>query len=395
MARLNARRRRGGISTATLFALPVLLLVLGMVIYVALARDSRTEAQNGADAAALAAAREMACDDLLVSDRGRLRNRLDRAADRAELLASANFANGRQLSLRRNETNAPDGDVVFGRLADPLGQFHPADLDDLGGEPVNAVRVTLSGGRLRAPLWGNADETVRGRATAMLDWCVVGFRPRDEEAAPVVPLGLFTDDGEKATRGWRASLRGAPDAHRFDPATGRFAAGPDGIPEVAVEIGGSDPRAVPGAFLRLGADSFEESAEQFRSGVKREHCEKMAGGFVLGEDNTLTVHCSTECPRTTTAAHGVLSGVLAELAASGRPRIWPLFSGAADDSDRVRVTGWVGARVVSVAATGNGFRLVLQPAVVYHTSAVTDHRRPARPSFWSANRTVCRVRLAE
>jgi hypothetical protein len=92
----------------------------------------------------------------------------------------------------------------------------------------------------------------------------------------------------------------------------------------------------------------------------------------------------------------LLDEALREVVASGQPRIWQLFSGVDEEHGLVRVSGWVGARVVSAAATDEGgVRLVLQPAVMCHPAAVTEHGRAVAPAFWGANRTVCRVRLAQ
>ena len=45
-----SKRRPAAVHTMTLLALPALLLLVGLVAYVGLLRDVRTEVQNGADA---------------------------------------------------------------------------------------------------------------------------------------------------------------------------------------------------------------------------------------------------------------------------------------------------------------------------------------------------------
>ena len=72
------QRRPGSMSLMMLLAIPSLLLFVGMVLYVGMLRDAKTESQNGADAAALAAAHELATDDLLTQNRARAEGRIQR-----------------------------------------------------------------------------------------------------------------------------------------------------------------------------------------------------------------------------------------------------------------------------------------------------------------------------
>ena len=56
-ASARAETRAGTVGVATLLAVPGLLLLASLVFYVSTLRNSRSESQVGADAAALAAAR--------------------------------------------------------------------------------------------------------------------------------------------------------------------------------------------------------------------------------------------------------------------------------------------------------------------------------------------------
>lgn len=382
-----ATRRAGAVSVAALLVVPVLLLLFGLVVFVAQARDAKAEVQHGADAAALAAARALADDDLLRDPAGHEADRRARAREAADRLVGENYAQGKHLSLRPNPDNKPDGDLVFGRIDGP---FSPFKSDD---EPATAVQVTLAGPKVRDLLGGTRfARNVPARAAAYLDFAVTGFRPLDAPA-PVVPLALFTDHTGKHPNGWDARHAAGRDDWRREG--DRWAEGPDGVPEVVVVIGRrpESEREVPAAFVRLGTDRPAEAIAQVCGGVAREQCEKMIGGLGFAEHNTLTVAGSHECPSESDPGRGPLLAAFAAIV--GEPRAWPLYSAADPDTGRVRVTGWVGARLVAVGPCRGGLRLVLQPAVVHHPSVVTDPERADRPGFWAANRTVCRVRLAE
>jgi hypothetical protein len=394
-------RRRGTVSVGTLLAVPALLVLAGLVVYVGTLRDARTETQNGADAAALAAARALATDDLLTDDFDRAAHRLKRARAAAVELGRANFAGGERLELDENSGNDPDGDIVFGQLDRPLsGKFEPVGKhpSDCAGDRVNAVRVTLRRGPVRATFGGCAPERdVLARATAMLDWRVVGFRPHDDSQLPLIPIGVCTDHKGELPHGWDAHCRRDRDEWKFDHEHRKWAAGRDGIPEVTVVLGKrSDRGEVPGVFLRVGVHTFADTVEQVRSGLNRGHFRGQFGdgGAVLGPDNTLHIPGTPDCPGEGLPARRLIDEVLRGVCERGEARIWPLFSDVDEDGGLVRVTGWMAARVVGCDPAPGGIKLTLQPAVVCHPSAVTEHRS-SPPAFWAVNRTICRVRLAE
>lgn len=396
------KRHGAATSAMALVAIPVLLVIVGLVVYVGLLREAKTESQNGADAAALAAAYQLASDDLLTQSSRRAEARIRRARSAALTLGQENFAAGERLQLDANPTNDQDGDIVFGKLDHPQGgtfrvvSGNPANWI---GDQVNAVQITTRRSPVRSPVGGGSDRELRARAVAMIDHRVVGFRPNDDEPIPLMPIGVFTDHQGQVTHGWDHECRRMPqDELRFDYETKRFVEGPDEIPEIPVILGsrGKETVGVPAVFLQLGADSFAETVAQIRRGVTRTELERNYGsGLVLTNDNTIGVIGSPQCPRADMEARRQLDTVLTELVTSGQPRIWPLFSEVDEEHAIVQVSGWMAARVASVSRSeGGGIRLMLQPAVLAHRSAVTESR-PVAPAFWANNRTVFRVRLAE
>jgi hypothetical protein len=402
IAGTSVMKRGGSASIPTLLTVPGLLLLVGLVIYVGTLRGAKNETQNGADAAALAAALNLVSDDLLTVDVRRAGDRLSRSRRAAVTLGHANFAGGERLTLDPNVSHDPGGDVVFGHLDHPVGgNFEPAgpDVSDCVGDRVNAVRITLRRAPVRAPFGGNAPQReVVARSTAMLDWSVVGFRPNNDLPIPLIPIGIFTDHKGERPDSWDTHCRRRErDERKYDYDARKFLAGNDGIPELSVVLGPrTSDHETPGTFLRVGVGSFGETIEQVRSGLNRHHLDTQfgAGGFVFGVDNTLHMPSSSNCPGVGQPGRSAIDAALGDVLESGEPRLWPLFS-ASEKEDSVRVTGWVAARVVArEPAPGGGIKLILQPAVLSHPSAVTEHRS-SPPVYCATNRTVCRVRLAE
>lgn len=397
--RCGSNRRAGMSSLVVLLTLVPLLLLVGLVLYFALLREAKGEGQTGADAAALAAARELACDDMLTADVGRAMARLDRARFAARTLARSNLSFGEPLDVGLNEANQDDGDIVFGdfRTAEGGGRvFAPAGTDpaNWAGAAVTAVRVTVSRSPVDAPFGSAPDRKLLARATAVLDFGVVGLRPTNDDPVPLVPVALFPAAKAKDADEWA-----------FDPEKKAFVQGKgDGIPEFRVVLGApADETVRPGAFLQIGAEDFDATVAQLAGGVGRGSLGgKFAGEFVLGRDNILKLRGSPACPSVGSDLRRRVCAAFGAARDAAEPRVWPLAVGgpgggrrhAGDEDDAVRVGGFAAARVVAVRGDGPGIELVLQPAA-YTSPAVVAERRTPAPEFWANNRTVCRVRLAD
>ncbi len=385
----------------TLIVLPVLLLLVGLVVYVGMIRDARTESQNGADAAALAAGLAMVHDDLLRNDLGCDRPRLQAARSMAMRVGHENVSAGKRLELSPNLQNDPDGDIVFGYLDEPLSVFQVALCSEAewAGHNINTVRVTNTRDPIHAPFGGaSPDRAVRARSTVMLDHRVVGFRPTVDAPVPLMPIGVLTDHIGLLPMGWDAHCRTDTDEWKQDAVTGEWVPGQDLIPEIVVVLGPRAPgdQLVPAAFVQLGVDSFDETVTQLREGVTRAQIEaKYGSGLVLGPDNILPVPGTAGCPKPNTPGRQKIDESLRSAAQRAEPWIFPLFSKLNEETGTLHVTGWMAARIVLVSATPEGgLALTLQPAVLHQASAVTESRANP-PAFWANNKTIVRVRLAQ
>ncbi len=421
-------RRPGQSGLFALIAIPVLLGVLLLLVFLFRTRDSLIELRNGGVAAALAGTDELVDDARLTADPDRLRPVFARARRSAADVARRNFVDGCPLELcveddddnKKKGRGKPDrddrdrdrkrdcGEVVLGHLDKALGghfePFRPDSPKPAWGR-VNAVEMTV-----RQP----GKPGVFTKVVGVLDDAVVGFRPWDDKPAPVMPVALF--DGRNDGRDddlptWRQAVKRADDDWAFDRERGRFVKGHDGIPEVRVRVGRLKDKHAPeacGLPLVIGGGQPRRALEQVMIGLTERCLAADDGEFRLGDDLTRPQPANPDL-------FADDDGGPAEAAfrsAIGKPRVWPVFGGI-DDHGRATLTGFTGARVVSVEREkGGGLLLVLQPAVVASPTAITftepsdrrekhgkddkddkddKHDKHDRPT---GDRTVVKVRLA-
>lgn len=397
------RGRAGASGVTLLIALPVLLVLIGLVVYVGLLRDVRYEAQGGADAAALAGARLLADDSLLLRSRYQtpMQNRVRQARQMAQTIGQLNLAGDERLNLDLNESNDPDGDIVIGHLDRPLGGTLtplPADGNAWDNASINAVRVTVRRSTLPTLLGGQPpQQAIVARATAFLDWRVVGYRPSHDRPIPLIPIALFSDPSKTDVRSWEAQWhQGLVDSWSYDGVNRCWQVGADGLPEVLQPLGGSTQAAGTALFLQIGVEDFAGTIQQIQEGIRRPELERQfgAGGFVLRRDNKVDVPGTAGLPPEGSPTRRALLETLQNVASTGAARLWPLYSEYDTLQGQVRVSGWTAARIVEIQTQGSNLVLVLQPCVLPHAAAVTEPREPP-PAFWENNRMVCRVRLAE
>ena len=384
--------RTGSVATSALLILPILILVLVGVVSLVMMRGSKTELQTSGDAAALAAGRTLADDAFLTGHPEAIRAVLERARTAAVEYASANPVHGETIELDRNLKHEPDGDIVFGQLDQPInGNFHRLDPDNPSDlRRVNAVRISARRG-------GNGDP-LSVRATAFLDFAVVGLKPQFDKPLPVVPVALYScrsADGPSPERAWEQQPR--TDVYRFDSDTKRWLPGEDGIPELTVVLGAVNPgeRSVHGMALRIGTRNLAGFFTQIHEGIAPTELAEFGGELVLDARRELAVPPATfPESRDDGNPFARMARAFRAIAAESTPRIWPMFSDLrADPDERVILSGFVAVRIVKVDDEAGRIRLILQPTIFPTPTVVTDAGRPPPPSSWGA--TACRLRLAE
>ena len=114
--------RRGVVAAWALLALLFLTAVLVGVVEIYRLPAARVEMQTSADAAALAAARELVDDRFLIGDPRALAERIAAARVAAHRFALVNGVFGDPVALDDNEANDAGGDVLLGRLDAPRAE---------------------------------------------------------------------------------------------------------------------------------------------------------------------------------------------------------------------------------------------------------------------------------
>jgi len=220
---------------------PILALVLFVVLgLVALVLDrlwldmATTEAQTVAETAALAAARELAHDDLLRS--ADPENRILQAKIAAESVAALNRVAGEPFTL-----NADLGEVQFGsnvivdetgekRFVESIYQARSVRVSALRTHAKRNPVALFFGGLTRVP----AGE-VAAFAEATIDNHVIGMQVIGDSRIPALPIAILA----KAPAGlgvatWESQIerRQGLDQYRYDSITKSVVAERDGIPEI-------------------------------------------------------------------------------------------------------------------------------------------------------------------
>jgi hypothetical protein len=422
MTRTNIRR--GGIAVWALVVLPVVLLLVMLALAHVHTSLALEHANRTADIAALSAAEELVCDDLLVArlrgDGSHLGPTFDRSHAAAVRACSVNPILGQIITPDRNPDNSPEGDFVVGgvRRHGFSCDFIPARPNQYAG--VNAVRICLCRDGVPAP--GGFRLDVCAIATAMLDGEVCGFEINCHgQRIPLAPLALDRRVWEAGLDGRSSGNQGDDDGKDSDDDDDQDDRRKDGdirLPEIVFRMmagptgkgngNGRRPTAVP---LTIGTRSVAELASQFVAGVTEEQYFRFVddfGPFELDEHGEkLGVPADRFYGK---GNHEALRAALTALKQSGEVRAYPTsvrFS--LRHANMVEVSGFVAARVVDVRESvadpkepkGKGadkkdhpdpsgpprsLLVTLRPAMLCTPTAVTRHGAPI-------NLYVCRIQL--
>lgn len=353
--------RRGGIAVlgaamlVMIFAFAAFTVDLG---YIAL---TRTQLQNAADAAALAA-----CTDLLDA----LGNFPTRTASQATAQAQASAVSV-AASNRGGERSSvyvdPQADIEFGRATwnAAAGKWQ-VNWGNKG--PFTAVRITVTRGQRRdglplffAPVIGSENATIRVQATAAVTTASV-FRivPGSPTRTPVLP---FTCD----LASWQQLLKnGGSDSYKYNPGNGVVSGGADGTPEINIYPGSKSLPSGNRGSVSLGSpgSSTGDLRQWIVDGMSDSDMQYFGGQ--LSND---------QCPIAMDGATGVKGGMEGALESIiGQPRVMPLFStvSGAGTNSTYTIVQFVGVRIMAVNLSGGTKSLIVQPATVADETAVPD-----------------------
>ena len=367
----NVRKQRKG-SIVVLSA----FLMVAFVGFVAFAVDlgylqlAKTEMQQSADAAALAACSELIDDEALSGH-----------PDLSDEIASARAASVRYAALNRvcagatvvdsNTGNATTGDVVIGNLADPSDRSSLMTYTNPDG--YNSVQVTVrktSAMNGEIPyffgrVFGLGSAPGQASSTAALLNNISGFRmPADDSNM----LGILPFALDKQT--WDGLLAGGgSDNWCWDTSNSQVHGGADSIREVNLYPQGTDSPGNRGTVDIGGSNnSTADIARQIVYGISEAdlaHFENSQISF--DASGKLYLNGDT----------GISAGVKDELASiSGQPRIIPIFSSVSGPGNNAQYTivAWGGVRIMEVVLTGpmSSKRVIIQPCKMVTTGAIAN-----------------------
>ncbi len=350
--RLRNDRRGAVLILAALFMI-IMLGCVAMAIDIGYLCVARSQAQNTADAAAMAAAWSL-IDERRLKGLGDLEELEADARDVAMVYAAANRICGDAPKLDRNATNQPDADLVFGHV-DGDGELS-VDWEDASSYNTVTVRVRRSqqlNGPVTlflAPLLGVGSVDIQAEATATFRNDISGFR----SGRNIMPFVIHIDE-------WTNLLeQGGTDNWSVDPQTGEVTAGSDGIPEIALypnTLGGGNFGTLQIGDATLGTADL---VNQIINGLSDADITEMGGDISLGPHN---------------GNPGVSSGLALGMAKIvGKRRTIFLYDDFTPSGANAvfNTVGFAGVRVVNCRLTGlaKDSCIVLQPAVIVDKSAI-------------------------
>lgn len=352
----SAAVRRGAVLVLTAVLLVMLFAFVAFTIDVGHISIAKAELQNGADAAALAGAMELANSRRAAHPADAVEV-VEQARQAATDVAGENDAGGRSLALHWTR------DIIVGELQSN-GDVVPT------GDPrfYNAVQVTTQrtsdmNGPLPlffAPLLGQPSTGVAASAIASLKTNVRGIRPKKKQPSPLIPFSIHIED-------WRRTLQGdGPDIHYYSDDTGIVTDGADSLYEMDMF---TNIVTTSGNFctLRIGRSNvaLPPLLRQILTGVSAKDLANFGGELALDEwSGRLEVPGD---PGHETPVFSAAAGIL------GKPRMVCLHDQVTGSGTQAsyRVVGFAAIRIVDVGINGLNRYIRIQPAVVADESVIT------------------------
>lgn len=381
---------------------------------------AKSELRIAAEAAALAAARELANDDRLRPDFDPTALQM-KSRFAAARIAAQNFVAGEPVTLNTDS----ESDVRFGHLMNDPATGEPLFVEANDHETTSvAVAARCTEARQSAvPLpfrtfYASTDADVVAVAEASINFQVRGLRSVDRLPIPTLPLAILARPNSKpvlshkhstvslkqsdkagaanapqqpTAPNWTRDIeqrRGA-DHFGYDASTGEVTNEADGIPEITLRTAAQSVNSKTNAFvITLTGDLTEEHLRrQITQGWSADDLEPL-GGELLFDHGPLTL----------AGLRGVDGNVLAQSLRTvlGQSRVVFLYERVEGDSSShvasLLVTKMVAGRVMFVREISEcECEIVLQPAVLATRSAVATSDET--DSACEKNKYVANLRL--
>jgi Flp pilus assembly protein TadG len=345
--------RRGAVLVSAAMLMVVVMGFMALAMDVGYIMLTRSQLQNAADSAAMAAAWEILDDRLLHSaNAASLRSA---AVAVAERYIAQHQAGGKMLQ-------GTGKNISFGSLT-PSSEF--AVQDDcvhwnsvkacVGRTDDNNGPVTL----LFAPLIGSKTANVSATAVATFRGDIIGFRPTPKTSrTTVIP---FTID----VIAWNLLQKGiGADNWSYDANGQLVRSGSDGFPELLLF---PSETGAPGNFgtIAIGGGGNTTLIQQILNGGLTQADLQAYGGELCLDSTTGTLQLSGDTGATTDIMRAAET-------LTGRAVTISLFSkvqGTGSNSV-FTIVGFVGMRVMNVQPTGLNKHILVQPAVVVDRTAI-------------------------
>ena len=370
--RLDLSGRRGAVLIFVAVLLFTIVTMAAFAIDLGLIFVARSQLQNAADSAALAAAWELLDEDRLQGVPEMTAEIAD-ARQKALDYAALNTVMTSSPAVDPNNINDMGGDVVVGYLSDPTNPGETMSL--LNPTQFNSVQVRV---RRDSVLNGPIDLTfgrllglhefdLAAQATATFKDGVVGYKVTDQTGnAELLPLAL-KDTSWTALLNWMVT---SGDNYTYDRQTGNVYSYPDGIPELNIYPGAGAGQLPPGNLgtvdIGSASNSTADIARQIRYGVNAADLAYYGGVLTLGQNGTLLMNGDT----------GLSASIKDDLESiKGLPRAIAVFSQVSGPGNNAnyKIVGFAGIRILYVKLTGamNKKVVVIQPAYVVDDSVIT------------------------
>lgn len=369
--RTERTHRRSGLLTPAFG-----LVLLSMMIIFALLIDgiwldnARLELQQSADAAALAAASELANDDLL-RDHMDWETRLEAARQSAAEIARLNLVGGRSLKLDTSE----DGDLWFGRLVtNDEGKTTFLSTETAPRTVVVNGRQSLRNGNpigmLLQDAIGNSAGELKLRAEASIDNLIIGVRPLPATTVPGLPLAINLNMTFSDRLSWESAIDIGlgEDNWSYDPVTRSVSNTPDGIKEIIIRSKADDEDTTDANVQLVDLDTELSDLplfHQIQEGWTAKSLERFGGQLVLGDENIEVV------------SSAVINDDVQESLdwVKGEARIVLLYDqltpSGSNGFGTIRVAGFAAGRIVAIIRKpDNSCEITFQPAVIATRTAV-------------------------
>jgi Flp pilus assembly protein TadG len=342
------QNRKGAI---TILAALLSIVLVGMVAFcvdIGYVLTAKEELQRTADASALAACWEYG---QRLADGNSTTLSESYARTTAANYAALNHVTGNAMTMNANAANDPEGDIVFGYVADFSDS--QAEFQTGGPNTSNAVRIRLhknasANGEVPyffARIFGLEGQGLESEAIAGMVRDIRGFRaPRDGSNVDLLPYTLDYDT-------WLNLVNNnSTDNYRWNSDTNQVESGSDGWAEVNLFPQGTGSPGNRGTVdIGPANNSTADIAQQILYGISPSDFQSLASqGRTLefNEQGKLYLNGDT----------GISAGVKDELAAiKGQPRIIPIFESVSGNGNNAEYTivKWQGIRIMAVKLTGS------------------------------------------